>query len=91
MDDRLGFRQQVRPLRRLSQLISEGDGIAIIVRVSDEGSARAAQEQGAKALAVEGVIEGIRESSSLPLLWLSAGEPVDADAVAVRPAGGRDD
>ena len=31
----LGLRQQVGPTRRLSQRISEGDGIAIIVRVSD--------------------------------------------------------
>ncbi|HUK44755.1 MAG TPA: hypothetical protein VLV28_05635 [Gaiellaceae bacterium] len=71
--------------RRLSQLISEGDGIAIIVRVSDADSARAAQEQGAKALAVDHAIDGIRTSTSLPLLWLAGAAPVDADAVAVRP------
>lgn len=73
--------------RRLSQRISEGDGIAIIVRVSDADSARAAQEQGAKALGVDRAIAGIRESCSLPLLWLAASEPVDADAVAIRPTG----
>jgi hypothetical protein len=72
-------------LRRLSQRISEGDGIAIIVRVSDADGARAAEVQGAKALAVDRAIEGIRSSTSLPVLWLADAEPVDADAVTVRP------
>jgi hypothetical protein len=83
----LGSRQQVRPSRRLSQRISEGDGIAIIVRVSDVESARAAQEQGAKALGIDRAIDGIRQSTTLPLLWLAGTEPVGADAVAVRPGG----
>jgi len=73
--------------RRLSQRISEGDGIAIIARVRDVESARAAEAQGAKALALEGVVAGIRESTTLPLLWVGRGSPVDADAVAVRPGG----
>jgi hypothetical protein len=73
--------------RRLSQRISEGDGIAIIARVGDVVSARTAEEQGAKALAVECAVDGLRESTTLPLLWLGPGEPVDADAVAVRPGG----
>jgi hypothetical protein len=82
------FRQAVGPSRRLSQRISEGDGIAIIVRVSDLESARAAQEQGAKALGVDRPIEGIRASTTLPLLWLAGSEPVDADAIAIRPGDG---
>ena len=65
-------RRRCRVTRRLSQRISEGDGIAIIVRVSDAASARAAEEQGAKALAVDGAIAGIRDSTTLPLLWLGA-------------------
>jgi hypothetical protein len=78
--------------RRLSQRISEGDGIAIIARVSDVDSARAAEALGAKALAVEGAVAGIRESTTLPLLWVGGGQPVDADAVALRPgAWPRDD
>jgi hypothetical protein len=81
------LRDQVPGTRRLSQRISEGDGIAIIVRVSDAASARAAQDQGAKALAVDRPIAGIRDSTSLPVLWLAAGDPVDADAIAVRPDG----
>ena len=75
--------------RRLSQRISEGDGIAIIVRVGDAEAARAAQEQGAKALAVDHVVVGIRDSSTLPVLWLAPAAPGDADvdAVAIRPTG----
>jgi hypothetical protein len=71
--------------RRLSQHISEGDGIAIIVHVEDVDAARAAEEQGAKALAVGSRIDGIRESTKLPLLWVGVGEPHDADAVTLRP------
>jgi hypothetical protein len=74
--------------RRLSQRISEGDGIAIIARVGDVESARAAEAGGAKAIAVDRAVAGIRESTSLPVLWLGEGVPVDADAVATRP--GRD-
>jgi hypothetical protein len=69
----------------LSQSISEGDGIAIIVRVRDADSARAAQEQGAKAIALDRAIEGIRIATSLPLLWTGEGPAVDADALTIRP------
>jgi hypothetical protein len=71
--------------RRLSQRISEGDGIAIIVCVEDAGGARAAEEQGAKAIAVFSAIDGIRGATSLPLLWLGREAPTEADAVAIRP------
>jgi GNAT superfamily N-acetyltransferase len=72
--------------RRLSQRISEGDGIAIIARVDDAGAARDAELQGAKAVAVTGRIDGIREATTLPLLWLDRNEPpTDADAVRIRP------
>jgi hypothetical protein len=74
--------------RRLSHRISEGDGIAIIVHVGDVAAARAAEDDGAKALALVGPIAGIREATSLPLLWVGGGEPVDADALAVRPGDG---
>lgn len=72
-------------MRRLSQHISEGDGISIIVHVGDAGAARDAQEQGAEAVALTTAIAGIRDATSLPLLWLGAGSPVDADAVCIRP------
>jgi hypothetical protein len=80
--------QQVERTRRLSQRISEGDGIAIIVRVGDADAARVAQDEGAKALALDRPIDGIRSSTTLPLLWLAGPAPVDADAIAIRPDDG---
>ncbi|HZQ16174.1 MAG TPA: hypothetical protein VFA82_05305 [Gaiellaceae bacterium] len=71
--------------RRLSQRISEGDGIAIIARVDDAEGARDAEDAGAKAVAVVQPIEGIREATSLPVLWLGDGVPDAVDAVAIRP------
>jgi hypothetical protein len=71
--------------RRLSQRISEGDGIAIIVCVNDADGARDAERQGAKAIAVYNVIDGIRDATTLPLLWIGAGTPSEADAVRIRP------
>lgn len=71
--------------RRFSQRISEGDGIAIIARVEDAGAARDAERQGAKAVAVASSINGIREATTLPLLWVGRGDPADADAIAIRP------
>jgi hypothetical protein len=70
---------------RLSQRISEGDGIAIIVCVTDADGARDAEQQGAKAIAVYGEIDGIRDATTLPLLWIGAGTPSEADAVRIRP------
>jgi hypothetical protein len=71
--------------RRLSQRISEGDGIAIIVCVDDAGAARDAEEQGAKAVAVATRIDGIRDATTLPLLWVGDGAPAEVDAVTIRP------
>jgi hypothetical protein len=71
--------------RRFSQRISEGDGIAIIVCVNDADGARDAELQGAKAIAVYNAIDGIRAATTLPLLWIGAGTPSEADAVRIRP------
>jgi hypothetical protein len=71
--------------RRLSQRISEGDGIAIIVAVGDVDAARAAESQGAKAVAVEFEIAGIRAATALPILWTGPAPAVEADAVTVAP------
>jgi hypothetical protein len=71
--------------RRLSQRISEGDGIALIVCVDDAAAARSAEDQGAKAVALRQAVDGIRAATSLPLLWIGAGTPAEADALAVRP------
>jgi indole-3-glycerol phosphate synthase len=73
--------------RHFSQRIAEGDGISIIVRVDDAEAARAAEEQGAEALAIAHAIAGIRDATTLPLLWLGDGTPHDADACALRPGG----
>jgi hypothetical protein len=77
--------EQVPITRRLSQRISEGDGISIIVFVDDAGAAKEAEAQGAEAVAVTSEIDGIRGATNLPLLWLGAGTPNDADAVLIRP------
>jgi Indole-3-glycerol phosphate synthase len=70
--------------RRLSHHISEGDGIAILVHVPDVAAAREAEQQGAKGLVVDVAIDGIREATTLPLLWRGRGVPGDADARAIR-------
>jgi hypothetical protein len=68
--------------RRLSQAISEGDGISVIVHVGSLSEAEAAVSQGAEALALSREIPGLREATTLPLLWL--GTP---DWDAARRAG----
>ena len=55
--------------RRFSQAISEGDGISIVVPVTDPGDARLAEEEGAEAIAIHGAVHDVREATSLPLLW----------------------
>lgn len=65
--------------RRLSQAISEGDAISIVVHVADAAAARAAEEQGAEALAHDGPVEHLRDASALPIL-ARAGRPEDAAA-----------
>ena len=67
---------------RLSQAISEGDGISIIALVADPDSARAAEEQGAEGLAVRTAASGLRDATSLPILFR-----VDASPEAARDAG----
>ena len=54
--------------RRLSQAISEGDGISVIVRVADGGSAAEAERQGAEGIFLEGPVEGGREATGLPII-----------------------
>ena len=62
-------------IRRLSQAIAEGDGISIIVHATDLAVVRTAEEQGAEALVLTRRIDGVREATSLPLLWTAAGAP----------------
>jgi hypothetical protein len=67
--------------RRLSQAISEGDGISLIVPVVDSDGARAAEAEGAEALLVRSdpfTVRDIREGTSLPLLHIDSGGEADA-------------
>jgi hypothetical protein len=71
---------------RLSQAISEGDGISILVEVSDRSGARVAEEQGAEGLVLRDAADGLREVSALPLLWLGVladAYAIDVDAVVI--------
>jgi indole-3-glycerol phosphate synthase len=68
----------VRGERRFSQAISEGDGISVIVDVADAEAARAAEAQGAEAVAVRGRLDDVRGATELPILWRPGGAPADA-------------
>ena len=69
--------------RRLSQAISEGDGISLIVAVDGPEAAQRAEAEGAEALLVESDLAPIRAASGLPIL--TSGDSA-ADARVVRPA-----
>jgi len=68
--------------RRLSQAISEGDGISLIVAVGGPEEAREAEAGGAEALLADHNVDAIRAASSLPILT-AAGSA--GDARIVRP------
>jgi hypothetical protein len=76
--------------RRLSQAISEGDGISLIAIVADAAGATAAEDAGAEGIALERHLSGVRESTSLPLLALSP-DARDADAALLVVAEAGDD
>jgi len=78
-----GFAPELRLVtgaRRFSQAIAEGDGISIVVHVDDAGAARAAEEQGAEAVALLRPFGGLSETTSLPVLWRPHGSPEQARA-----------
>jgi indole-3-glycerol phosphate synthase len=68
----------------LSQAISEGEGISVLVDVADPDGARAAQADGAEGVALPGSASGVRETTGLPVLSRSdepqAARESDADA-----------
>ena len=71
---------------RLSQAISEGDGISILVEVSGAEAAGEAERQGADGLAVRTGGDLVRDASQLPVLHLGGTREADAagaDAVVV--------
>ncbi len=70
--------------RRLSQAISEGDGISILVEVADAAAARSAEQQGAEGVVVRAPAGGVRDATALPVVWNGSLDGVaDADAVVV--------
>src|SRR5215210_5828150 len=78
--------------RRLSQAISEGDGISVIVEVDSPEAARSAEEAGAEAIIVPATaaehLSAIRGATDLPILAAlpqsGAGRSLDgADACLV--------
>jgi hypothetical protein len=78
-----GFAPELRHVtgaRRFSQAIAEGDGISIVVHVDDPAAARAAEEQGAEAVALRRQLEDLGAATSLPLLWRPHGSPEQARA-----------
>jgi hypothetical protein len=82
-------------LRRLSHAISEGDGISLLLEVTDRDGARAALAEGAEGLAVRGEAVGVREETQLPLLWIgngfreARGAGADAVVLVAEDAGDR--
>jgi hypothetical protein len=83
--------------RRLSQAISEGDGISVIVEVDGPEAARAAQAAGAEALFLGGGLESrlssIRAATELPIICRYDGQQPTmlegADACVVDLGEGR--
>jgi indole-3-glycerol phosphate synthase len=88
----------VTAARRFSQAISEGDGISLIVAVGGPEDARRAEDDGAEAVLVDSgsvrELPGIRDATSLPILFYWDGEQPDAlegaDACVVEAGGERD-
>jgi indole-3-glycerol phosphate synthase len=69
--------------RRLSQAISEGDGISLIAVVSDADGARSAEEQGAEGVALVAPARDVRDATALPILFRPDASPeAAADAGA---------
>lgn len=89
----------VTGLRRLSHAISEGEGISLLVQVSDREAARAAESQRADGLVVHGAgkrgLGEIRAATNLPILFYFDGERADelagVDACVVDVTENRDD
>jgi indole-3-glycerol phosphate synthase len=64
--------------RRLSQAISEGDGISLIVPADDLEAVRRAEDDGAEGVVVENDVAGVREITGLPILWRGQASPAEA-------------
>jgi indole-3-glycerol phosphate synthase len=77
--------------RRLSQAISEGDGISLITPAADADAAAAAERSGAEGVVLHLNIPDVRDATALPILWrvdVSPGEALTAGADALLIAAG---
>src|SRR5215203_107754 len=82
-------------MRRLSQAISEGDGISLMAPAPDAESALAAERGGAEGVVLDHDLPGVREATGLPILLRLDASPSDAlnrgaDALLM-PASALDD
>jgi indole-3-glycerol phosphate synthase len=85
--------------RRLSQAISEGDGISVIVPVDGPSAARSAEDAGAEAVIVDSDrLRDVRDATELPVIWRARpneaareGAAAGADACLLDAAEARDD
>jgi indole-3-glycerol phosphate synthase len=82
--------------RRLSQAISEGDGISLITPAADADAAAAAENSGAEGVVLHMNIPEVRDATGLPILWrvdASPGEALTAgaDALLIAAAALEDD
>jgi indole-3-glycerol phosphate synthase len=64
--------------RRLSQAISEGDGISLIAPAPDAEEALAAERAGAEGIVLDREAPGVREATGLPILWRGDTSPAEA-------------
>jgi indole-3-glycerol phosphate synthase len=64
--------------RRLSQAISEGDGISLIAPAADADTAIAAERAGAEGVVLDANIPAVRDATGLPILWRVDASPAEA-------------
>jgi indole-3-glycerol phosphate synthase len=77
--------------RRLSQAISEGDGISLIAVAADADAAAAAERGGAEGVVLHLNVPQVRDATGLPIIWrvdASPGEALTAGADALLLAAG---
>ena len=82
--------------RRLSQAISEGDGISLITPAADADAAAAAERSGAEGVVLHLNIPEVRDATGLPILWRVDASPAEAltagaDALLLAAASLEDD
>jgi indole-3-glycerol phosphate synthase len=86
----------MRPSRRFSHAIAEGDGISLLAAVDGPDAAGAAEADGAEAVVVPHARSDIRDATGLPILVLQRetaadAESAGADAVTIAVDGLEDD